>query len=81
MPALTLAIPEEMKLKMDRCPEMNWSEVAREAIRQKLAQLQILKAIVSKSKLSEKEALEFSIELGRKVRAGIHERHLKARQS
>ena len=74
MPTLTLAVPQEMKREMDHCPEMNWSEVAREAIRRKLAELALFKAIVGKSMLSEKEAEEFSIKLGRKVNRSMHEK-------
>ena len=77
MSTLTLAIPEEMKSQMDECKEINWSEVAREAIRQKLSQLQLFKAIVSKSKLTEGEALKFSLELGKKVNKSLHERTKK----
>jgi len=81
MSTLTLAVPQEMKLEMDSCPEINWSEVARESIRQKLAQLSILKSIVAASKLSEKEAEEFAIELGRKVNKSMHERFKKMHPS
>ncbi len=73
MATLTLAIPEDLKKEMDQVKVINWSEVAREAIREKLAQLRLFKAIVAKSKLTEKDALE----LGRKIRSGIHEHHLK----
>ncbi len=78
MATLTLAIPEEMKAQMDECAEINWSEVARGAIRQKLAQLRLFKAIVSKSKLTEEEALDISLELGKKVNKAMHERFKKA---
>ena len=46
MATLTLAIPEDMKKDLDDCPEINWSEVAREAIRQKLVQLKLFKAFL-----------------------------------
>ena len=45
MTTLTLAVPDEMKKKMESFPEMNWSEVARVAIKNKVAQLKILKQI------------------------------------
>lgn len=77
MSTLTLAIPEEMKLQMEQCKEINWSEVAREAIRQKLSQLQLFKAIVSRSKLTEDEALKFSLDLGKKVNKSLHKRFKK----
>lgn len=77
MPTLTLAVPQEMKRDMDSCPEINWSEVARGAIRQKLAELAVFKAVVGKSKLSEKEAEELSLKLGKKVNKSMHEKFKK----
>ena len=71
MPTLTLAIPKELKEDMDSIPELNWSEVAREAIAKKLAEYKLFKSIVAKSKLTEKDALE----LGRKVNKSLHKRY------
>ncbi len=81
MPTLTLAVPEEMKREMDNCPEMNWSEVARGAIRQKLTELNLFRSIVGKSKLTEKEADELSLKLGKKVNRSIHEKFKKSHPS
>jgi len=69
MPTITLSVPEDLKRDMDESKEINWSEVARTAIRSKVAQLKILKSITFKSKLTEKEALE----LGRKINKSLHE--------
>lgn len=77
MPTITLSIPEDLKREMDEFKEMNWSEVARVAIREKVAQLAILKAITAKSKLTEKEAEALALGLGRNVRKGIHEQYTK----
>ncbi len=68
MPTITLSVPEDLKKGMDESKEINWSEVARTAIRSKVSQLKILKAISVKSKLTEKDALE----LGRKINASLH---------
>ena len=73
MPTITLSVPEDIKKDMEESKEINWSEVARAAIKTKVAQLKILKAITAKSKLTEKDA----IELGRKINASLHERHQK----
>ncbi len=73
MPTITLSVPEDLKQEMDEFKEMNWSEVARAAIREKVAQLAILKSITAKSRLTGKDALE----IGRKIRKGIHERHVQ----
>ena len=68
MPTITLSVPEELKRDMDESKEINWSEVARTAIRSKVSQLKILKTISAKSKLTEKDALE----LGRKINESLH---------
>jgi hypothetical protein len=69
MPTITLSVPEDLKRDMDESREINWSEVARTAIKSKVAQLKILKTISAKSKLTEKDALE----LGRKINKSLHE--------
>jgi len=68
MPTITLSVPEDLKRDMDESKEMNWSAVARAAIKSKVAQLRILKAISAKSKFTEKDALE----LGRKINKSLH---------
>ena len=76
IPTITLAVPEEMKKEMDQFKEINWSEVARQAIIEKFKQMDLLKKlnkILEKSTLTEKDALE----LGRKVNKSLHERYKK----
>ncbi|MBN1645369.1 hypothetical protein JW851_05040 [Candidatus Woesearchaeota archaeon] len=73
MPTITLSVPEDLKQEMDEEREINWSEVARAAIKTKISQLKILKTISAKSKLTEKDALE----LGRKINKSLHERYAK----
>jgi len=73
MPNMTLSIPEELKQDMDESKEINWSEVARSAIKTKVTQLKILKTISAKSKLTEKDALE----LGRKINKSLYKRYTK----
>jgi hypothetical protein len=70
MPSLTLSIPPGLKRDMDEHPIINWSEVARGAIRDRLASLKILNSIAAKSRLTEKDALA----LGRKINRSMHER-------
>ena len=68
---ITLAVPRELKEIMDKHPEMNWSEIARQAFREKASRIELLDAIAAKSKLTEKDALE----IGRKVNKEIAKRH------
>ncbi len=72
MVSVTLAVPEEMKSEMDKHPEMNWSEIARQAFREKLMILKRMDEILSKSKLTEKDALE----IGKKVNKTVAKRFL-----
>lgn len=51
MPNMTLAVPVDLKQKMDRFKEINWSEVARQAIREKTLVLERMDRLLSKSKL------------------------------
>ena len=60
---ITLSIPNDLKEKMDQFSEINWSEVARSSIRQKIAQLSFLKGFTSDSDIT----LEDAEELGKEV--------------
>lgn len=67
MPNMTLAIPEELKKKMDRFKEINWSEVARQAIQEKTALLEKMNQMLSKSDLTESEVEKFSTQIKKSV--------------
>ena len=67
MTTLTLAVPDEMKQKMDTFPEMNWSEVARQAFRQKIEDMDFLRKFKEKSKLTEADALRLGKEVSKSV--------------
>lgn len=71
MVSITLAVPEELKTEMDRHPELNWSEVARQAIREKVLLLHKLDVFLAQSKLTEEDALE----LGKKVNKSLAKRY------
>jgi len=67
MTTLTLAVPDEIKKKMDTFPEMNWSEVARQAFKQKIEDMEFLRRFKEKSKLSEADALKLGKEVSKSV--------------
>ena len=60
MTNMTLAIPEELAIKMKTFPEIRWSEVARQAIEKRGHDLEIMNRIASKSKLTQKDVEEIS---------------------
>ncbi len=67
MVTMTLAVPEELKHRMDTFPEMNWSEVARQAFAQRIEDLEFLKKFKQKSTLTEEDALRLGAEVSRKL--------------
>lgn len=71
MANLTLAIPDELKVKMNRFPEINWSEVARQAIAEKTQTLDQMQRLLGKSALREEETLS----LGREIKRRVLKRH------
>lgn len=70
MTTMTLAIPMELKHKLEEFPEINWSEVARQAFMQKVKDLEFLKEFKSESQMTEDDA----IRLGREIRKKIGKR-------
>ncbi len=68
---MTLAVPEDLHQIMKKHREIKWSEVARQAMREKARKLELMDRMLSKSKLTEKDALE----IGRKINKGIAKRH------
>ena len=71
MSSLTLAIPADLRVKMSQFPEINWSEVARQAIFQKTRQLEQFNQLLSKSTLTEQD----TIEIGRQIKRRVWKRH------
>ena len=78
MTTLTLAVPDEMKKKMDSFPEMNWSEVARQAFMQKIEDMEFLRKFKEKSKVTEADAMRLGKEVSKAVSDRLRkmERHL-----
>lgn len=68
---MTITVPKEMKNDLDLFPEINWSEVARQAFREKIEDLKFLLEYKKNSKMTEKDA----IRLGKEVNRSLHKRY------
>ena len=68
---MTLAIPADLKEKMDHFKEINWSEVARQAIRQKALILEKMNKLFSKSALDERDIEKY----GRMIKKSVLKKH------
>ncbi|MFH1014095.1 MAG: hypothetical protein V1769_06295 [Thermoplasmatota archaeon] len=67
MVSMTLSVPEELKKEMEQFPEINWSVVAREAIKRKLSILQKMNKLLANSELTEEDALAFGRQITKKA--------------
>ena len=67
MPTMTLAVPKELKKKMEKFPEMNWSEIARQAFTRQVSDLEFLRKFTAKSTLTEEDALRLGAEVSRNL--------------
>ena len=76
MPNLTLSIPTELKSEMDELPELNWSEIVRELLSEKVKRALLLKKLdkmLEKSELTEEDC----IRMGREAKESMHKKFLK----
>lgn len=73
MTNITLAIQEDIRKKMSQFPEINWSEIARAAIIQRVSMLERFKEFTKESTLTEEDA----IRLGREVNKRLAKRYVE----
>ncbi len=73
MTNVTIAVPNDLKSKLDNYPEINWSEVARQAWRQKLQLLATFDLITANSKATDKDVERLS----KKIKKGIADSYEK----
>ncbi len=71
MVSITLSVSEDLKHEMDSFPEINWSAVAREAIKKRVIMLGKFREFTKDSEFTEEDALKF----GRGVTEKAAKRH------
>ena len=71
MTNMTLAVPEDLYVIMQKHREIKWSEVARQAILEKARKLELMDTLLSKSKLTEADAQM----IGHKIKQAIAKKH------
>ena len=67
MVSMTLSVPEELKKEMDEFPELNWSEIARQAIKKRIIMLKQLREFTKDSELTEEDAIRLGRELNKRL--------------
>jgi hypothetical protein len=68
---MTISIPGELKDDLELFPEINWSEVARQAFKEKIADLKFLLEFKKNSTMTEEEA----VKLGKELNKSLHKRY------
>jgi len=67
MANLTLSIPEEVKRKMEKFKEINWSEIARAAIKKRVILLEEMNELLKHSELTEEDTIKLGKTINKKV--------------
>ena len=60
MPTITVNVDDDLKERMEKHPEINWSEVTRQAIQEKIEALEVMDELTSESDLTESDVQEIA---------------------
>jgi len=60
MPSITVNVDDDLKDRMEQHPEINWSEVTRQAIQEKIETLDVMAELTSGSELTESDVAEIT---------------------
>jgi predicted CopG family antitoxin len=68
MPTITVNVDDDLKERMENHPEINWSEVTRQAIQKKIEALEVMDELTSKSDLTENDVQEIADKINERGR-------------
>ena len=74
MPNITISVPKDLKVRMNKFPEINWSKLTRMLLSQKIKRLELLKEldeVLTDSNLTDSDCLE----LGKKLKKEIAKKY------
>ena len=67
MGTVSVSVPDELKERMSKLEHINWSSVARKAFEQEVNDMESLKRIVAKSRLTPKDARKIADKIDKAV--------------
>jgi len=73
MPSITVNVDDNLKERMERHPEINWSEVTRQAIQDKIETLELMDELTSESELTERDVQEIADRINARGRKRVEE--------
>lgn len=69
---VTISVSEDLKKKLEKFPEINWSEVARQAWEEKTRQLDLLNELTKKSTATDADIAELAM----KIKKGLAKKYV-----
>ena len=73
MPTITVNVDDDLKERMEKHPEINWSEVTRQAIRSKIEKLELMDELTADSELTDEDVDEIAAKINESARKCIEE--------
>jgi len=73
MPSITVNVDDDLKDRMEQHPEINWSEVTRQAIQEKIETLDVMDELTSGSELTESDVAEIADKINGSARERVDE--------
>jgi len=73
MPSITVNVDDDLKERMESHPEINWSEVTRQAIEEKIEALEVMDELTSESDLTESDVQEIAAKINQSGRKRVDE--------
>jgi predicted transcriptional regulator len=73
MPTITVNVDDDLKERMENHPEINWSEVTRQAIEEKIEALEVMDELTSESEITESDVQEIAEKINESGRKRVDE--------
>ena len=73
MPSITVNVDDDLKERMEQHPEINWSEVTRQAIQEKIETLDVMEELASGSELTENDVAEIANKINESARESVED--------
>ena len=74
MPSITVNVDDDLKKRMEKHPEINWSEVTRQAIQEKIETLDVMDELTSESELTESDVQEIAEKVNERGRKRVDDK-------
>lgn len=80
MPSITVNVDDSLKERMEQHPEINWSEVTRQAIQEKIEQLELLDRLTADSELTDEDVSELAARINKSARRRVEDELAQPRE-